>query len=73
MIADAANTLDAASTHGYLLVLAIVVPVGGVLIATAVEGEMPNARHLPSSRRVSPSDLQSCSMFGRRLGRWRTF
>lgn len=38
MIADAANSLDAASTHGYLLVLAIVVPVGGVLIATAVGG-----------------------------------
>ena len=38
MIADAANSLDAASTQGYLLVLAIVVPVGGVLIATAVGG-----------------------------------
>jgi formate hydrogenlyase subunit 3/multisubunit Na+/H+ antiporter MnhD subunit len=38
MIADAASGSRAASTQGYLLVLAIVVPVGGVLIATALGG-----------------------------------
>jgi len=36
MIADAASGLSAVSTAGYLLVLAIVVPVGGVLMAAAL-------------------------------------
>jgi len=38
MIADAANGLSAANTQGYLLVLAIAVPIGGVLIAAALGG-----------------------------------
>jgi len=36
MIADAASSLSGTSTRGYLLVLAIVVPVGGVLLAAAL-------------------------------------
>jgi len=38
MIADAASDFGAASTGGYLLVLAIVVPVSGVLVAVALGG-----------------------------------